>query len=969
MKTLAASIAIILGFVSAGLLVSQSITDEPDGTVSLSYLPDPDPGIPVEEATNRFFSEADGVAPSRGLTPEGSFWISLTAEVDPTLSDLSIELRQLRGKNPEFWQVGIPADSANTLAIAKLAVTETRSGIAFEGLHATNGRVQIVGRLRGESVVKPQVVLQPGSSLAPHLIASDRLGGLLFGGMLGLAVFGAIVSLLNRDKTFFLLAALLVTSLRIAGFNFGWDLKWIGWVLDARFVPVVKNLTLLLHLVLTVALFQELFGQQIQGARTSFLLPCLYVTYLLAAGLTLLAPAHASIVLIWVLGVITTVTIFLFLAQILRKDASPVAIWYALSWFVTGLGMFGEIVNALGYPGSLTKVMNSQVAAISAAVLSGIALAAKLQHEREARISAQHSAVTALQRFRENYNAMPVGIFSMKHDGTLIEHNPTFAEMFPGNGRRNSKIGLNWVELTNLEALKAVKELTSSDRMMDTELAIERPDGKRRWFHVRAVRKAERYEGWIEEITARKEAEGQLKFLVDHDSLTGLLNRRGFEIHLQKAIGSAGNRPVCLAYVDLDRFKLVNDLFGHAAGDQILRQMATRMREVIRPPHVAARVGGDEFVVIIDGPSLESAKTLCEKLRVDLSDRAYQYQDKAFNVTASIGLIRVLDNMRPADALTASDRACSEAKTSGGATVISYDSSSTELLNYLDEIKLVAGMKERLPIENFFTQLQPIVSLRNPESSLCYEVLIRMRDNSGQVLPPARFIPAAERNGLMTQIDRWVLRSTLEWLDSQPAHRDNVDFCTLNLSGASLNDEKFLQDTIALIRSHPESTRKICFEITESVALYDLNTTRRFVDRVKSFGAMVALDDFGAGYTSFSYLKELPGDLVKIDGNFIRDVNLNRANFAITRAVVDLAHELGMGCVAEWAENAGIVKSLIELQVDYAQGYGVCRPLDRERLLAVPNAVTLIRDQETADIILGSAIGSRDASRRITLPI
>jgi EAL domain-containing protein (putative c-di-GMP-specific phosphodiesterase class I) len=278
-------------------------------------------------------------------------------------------------------------------------------------------------------------------------------------------------------------------------------------------------------------------------------------------------------------------------------------------------------------------------------------------------------------------------------------------------------------------------------------------------------------------------------------------------------------------------------------------------------------------------------------------------------------------------------------------------------------------MKERLPIENFFTQLQPIVSLRNPESSLCYEVLIRMRDNNGQVLPPARFIPAAERNGLMTQIDRWVLRSTLEWLDAQPAHRDNVDFCTLNLSGASLNDEKFLQDTIALIRSHPESTRKICFEITESVALYDLNTTRRFVDRVKSFGAMVALDDFGAGYTSFSYLKELPGDLVKIDGNFIRDVNLNRANFAITRAVVDLAHELGMGCVAEWAENAGIVKSLVELQVDYAQGYGVCRPLDRERLLAVPNAVTLIGDQETADIILGSAIGSRDASRRLTLPI
>jgi len=969
MKMLAASTAILLGFISAGLLVSQSISEELSGTVSLRYLPERNPDTSVDTAIAQFSATTAHVKSSRGLTPEGMFWTSLDVNVSPSVSEISIELRQLRGSNAAFWQLDTLPGTMSPPVAKPIRVTETRSGIAFDGLKTTNGHVRLVGRLRGESVVKPQIVLQSGQTFASHLVSSDRLGGLLFGGMLGLAVFGAIVSLLNRDKTFFLLAALLVTSLRIAGFNFGWDLKWIGWAIDAELVPIVKNLTLLLHLVLTLALFQELFGRRLQADRASFVLPCLYGTYLLTAVLSLVIPAHASIIFIWTLGVATTIAIFFFLVKILRRDASPVAVWYALSWFVTGLGMFGEIINTLGYPSSLTKVMNSQVAAISAAVLVGIALAAKLQLERTARISAQHSAVSALQRFRENYNAMPVGIFSMKPDGVIIEHNPTFAEMFKDVGRNHSKIGSSWVELTSSEALKAVKESTASNRMMDTELAIVRADGKRRWVHVRAVRKTNRYEGWIEDITARKDAEGQLKFLVDHDSLTGLLNRRGFELHLLKAIGSSGDRPVCLAYVDLDRFKLVNDLFGHAAGDQILRQMATRVREVIRPPHLAARVGGDELVVIMDGLSLEAARTLCEKLRSELSDRAYQYQDKAFNVTASIGVIRILEDMRPADALTASDRACREAKASGGATVVTYDATSAALVEYLDEIKLVAGMKERLPVESFFMQLQPIVSLRNPESALCYETLIRMRDASGKVLPPARFIPAAERNGLMTQIDRWVLRSTLEWFDSQPGHRDNVDFCTLNLSGASLNDEKFLQDAIALIRAHSESARKICFEITESVALYDLKTTRRFVDRIKSFGAMVALDDFGAGYTSFSYLKELPGDLVKIDGNFIRDVNENRENYAITRAVVDLAHELGMGCVAEWAENAAIVKSLIDLQVDYAQGYGICRPLDRERLLAVSNSVTLVHDRETAEIITGSAAAPRSVSRRITIPI
>ena len=969
MKMLAASTAIILGLISAVLLVSQSISEELDGTVSLRYLPDRDRSTTIETAIAQFMSGTGHVKPGGGLTPEGMFWVSLIVEVSPNVPDISIELRQLRGSDVGFWQLGADSNDSTRLSAQRLKVTKTRSGIALEALKTTSGRVQIVGRIRGESVVKPQVVLQRGDALAEHVASSERLGGLLFGGMLGLTVFGAIVALLNRDRTFFLLAALLVTSLRIAGFNFGWDLQWIGWTLDTQFVPIAKNLTLLLHLILTIALFQELFGRRLPKDRASFVLPSLYAVYLLSAALSLVLSTHASIALIWALGVATTLTIFYFLAQILRRDPSPVAVWYALSWFVTGLGMFGEIINALGYSSSVIKVMNSQVAAISAALLTGIALAAKLQIEQQARISAQRSAVNALQRFRENYNAMPVGIFAMKLDGTIIEHNPTFADMFRDTGRERSKIGARWIELTNGEALKSIKELTAGNRMMDTELAIERSDGRRRWVHLRAVRKADRFEGWIEDITPRKEAEGQLKFLVDHDSLTGLLNRRGFELRLLAAIASSSNRPVCLAYVDLDRFKLVNDLFGHAAGDQILRQMATRMREVIQPPHVAARVGGDEFVVIMDGLSLDASRALCEKLRDDLSNRTYQYQDKAFNVTSSIGVIKVLDGMRPADALTASDRACQEAKASGGSTVVAYDSSSSELISYLDEIRLVAGMKERLPVEKFFTQFQPIVSLRNPESTLCYEVLIRMRDSGGKVVPPGRFIPAAERNGLMTQIDRWVLRSTLEWFDTQPAHRDSVDFCTLNLSGASLNDEKFLQDTIALIRAHPESSRKICFEITESVALYDLKTTRRFVDRVKSFGAMVALDDFGAGYTSFSYLKELRGDLVKIDGNFIRDVNLNRENQAITRAVVDLTHELGMGCVAEWAENAAIVRSLIELQVDYAQGYGVCRPLDRERLLAVSNPVPLIDDRETSEIITGSATGSRRVAPRVTIPI
>ena len=546
---------------------------------------------------------------------------------------------------------------------------------------------------------------------------------------------------------------------------------------------------------------------------------------------------------------------------------------------------------------------------------------------------------------------MPVGLFGMREDGTITEYNPAFGAMFGLPAPSQYRGELRWADVANEHALESVLRDAEDGRVSDTEIAIASREGGRRWLHMRTLRKRGRIETWIEDITARKEAEGRLQFLADHDSLTGLLNRRGFNAHLERALVASRDGNVCFAYVDLDRFKLVNDLFGHVAGDQILRQMATRTRSVIRPPHVAARVGGDEFVILIHGEDLEGAKHLCEELRRSLSERPYQHQDKAFNVAASIGLIKLDPAMSPRDALTASDRACSEAKRLGGSAVVALEAQSSQLTSYLDEIKLVANMRERLPVENFFTQLQPIVSLRTPYSSLCYEVLVRMHDGAGGVVPPGRFITAAERNGLMSQIDRWVLRSTLEWLDENPDHRENVGFCTVNLSGASLNDEKFLQDTIALIRNHPDATQRVCFEVTESVALYDLNTTRRFVDKVKSFGARVALDDFGAGYTSFNYLKELPGDFVKIDGSFIRDVNLNPANHAITRAIVDLSHEIGMACVAEWAENADIVRTLMKLNVDYAQGFALSRPVDRERMIHAHNGMDLVTDAPVISVL------------------
>lgn len=946
MVVLAASLAVYL------VLSSESPAD---GDLPLEVITalEEQPGLRPTEALSELTATKDtGTSRLRaGKLTGGIHWLMVDLEPEDVVNRDQLKLESLRLQRGEFWLFAINANGEWDL-VSELPWSPTRDGVSLTIPKFPGTSLKLLGRFATDSFNRPSVrLVKDKATLDAGLFRFERLGGLLLGSLLMLAMFSLLIAAFNRDMVFLLFGAWLITSLRVAAQNGGWDLNWLGLGLENSAQRLILRLSLIAHFVLSLGLFEALFRSELTklGLRRyiwSLLLSVVVVTTLVSY----FVPAH-SLNVIWVFGFSSIILITISVAQIIRSHPNVIAYWYAFGWGITAAGLIGEIAYASGVTGESPKLLNSQVSALASALVMAIALAARMNEERAARVTAQNRAVTALQRFRENYNAMPVGLFSMRDDGTILEYNPAFGVMFdlpPPSQYREPK---SWAEVANQHALESLIRQADESRITDTEIAISSREGGRRWLHMRALRKQGRIETWIEDVTARKEAEGRLQFLADHDSLTGLLNRRGFNAHLERAIAASRERSICFAYVDLDRFKLVNDLFGHVAGDQILRQMSTRTRSVIRPPHIAARVGGDEFVVVINDMSLETARALCEELRRALSERPYQHQDKAFSVAASIGVIQLSPEMTPRDALTASDRACSEAKKAGGSTVVALDSRSSALTTYLDEIKLVANMRERLPVENFFTQLQPIVSLRTPYASLSYEVLVRMRDGAGAVVPPGRFIAAAERNGLMSQIDRWVLRSTLEWLDENPDHRERLGFCTINLSGASLNDEKFLQDTIALIRNHPDATQRVCFEITESVALYDLNTTRRFVDRVKSFGARVALDDFGAGYTSFSYLKELPGDFVKIDGSFIRDVNLNPANHAITRAIVDLSHEIGMACVAEWAENAEIVRTLMDLNVDYAQGFGLCRPVDRERLLHAEHGMSLVQDTQVIEVL------------------
>lgn len=283
--------------------------------------------------------------------------------------------------------------------------------------------------------------------------------------------------------------------------------------------------------------------------------------------------------------------------------------------------------------------------------------------------------------------------------------------------------------------------------------------------------------------------------------------------------------------------------------------------------------------------------------------------------------------------------------------MVVYEKHAKAFAQHEAELKLIALLATPSATEGLYLEMQPIMSLTAPHASLNFEVLLRMRDPQGKQVNTEHLIKAGEASGRMGMIDRWVLTSTLAWLGKHGAQMKNTKFVCMNLSGASLNDEEFLGEIYALLEQNLHLAGKLCLEITESVALHDLGNTRRFVNKVRGYGAKVALDDFGAGYTSFSYLKEFKADLLKIDGSFIVDMNQHPANIAIVEAIVSLANNLGMKVIAEWAEDNATVQTLTEIGVDYVQGFAIARSQHPDRLVSAESSASFIQDPELAHYV------------------
>ncbi len=423
----------------------------------------------------------------------------------------------------------------------------------------------------------------------------------------------------------------------------------------------------------------------------------------------------------------------------------------------------------------------------------------------------------------------------------------------------------------------------------------------------------------------------QMTYQASHDALTGLVNRREFERRLQEALdsGRAGDVTHALAYLDLDRFKVVNDTCGHTAGDNMLREVATLIRDAVRDSDTVGRIGGDEFALLLVGCPLEKARQIADDVVSSVGDYRFVWKDKIFNIGVSVGLVEIgRDGGTLEDIMSSADSACYVAKKQGGVHVHVYSAREEATARHRGEIHWLQKLQGALRDNKFELYFQPIVHARaGAVHGPALEVFVRLEgDNGLPAEPPTQFIRAAERYRLMPLVDRWVVQAVLSALGrgglKLPAGRS----LAINIAGQTLGDAEFLEFVVDCFDHTGAAPADICFEVTESSVVANLDHARRFIEVLHGMGCEFALDDFGSGLSSFANLKTLPMDYLKIDGSFIRNLAADSVNQAMVAAMIELSRSLNFRVVAEQVEDQSSLDALKKMGIDFVQGFIIARP-------------------------------------------
>ncbi|HUH60122.1 MAG TPA: EAL domain-containing protein [Candidimonas sp.] len=772
----------------------------------------------------------------------------------------------------------------------------------------------------------------------------DRGIGLLEGGLLTISLFILIIALTTREWVYLLLAMWLMGNLRLGALAMGWDAQWLGRAIPVEWMPFIRQVTVAAYYLLTHTLLTQLFRRG-DTCRFSQLWRAAQWAGIVLLAAALALPYSAFRPIMWAVCGFGIGVAFVVLSHAVYTTRSRVWLWHVVSLSMALCVMASGMLLLIFGRNEFLDAFNGVIALLLSSVMVALAVAERMREERQHRIRAQNELIST-------YSVTPIGMFTLDHEGVFSRANPVLEKMLGFAMDQGAPV--RWTDYFPPQDWRDLAKKT--DAHAETEIerlgSPERSNAETaQHFVVRISMASGRIEGSLQDITARIQTIEKLRRIADNDPLTDVLNRRGIEKALDASLtGLAQGMPCALAYINLDHYKRINSLFGHTSGDEVLQQVCERIKKAVTDQEHIGRIGGDEFIILFPDSTIEEAREAAGRVIQTLNGSAVYAGGRAFQIKSAVGIIEIDSGMSAKEMISAASRACRDARKLHQDIVV-YQQDSHELQEHTEELRLFDELEGGDSPRGLYLEMQPIMSLKNPLQSLNFEILLRVRNSTGTLVPTGKIIAAAEESGTITIIDKWVFSATLEWLDKHEHRLARTEMVTVNLSGVSLNDDKFIESFFTTFERYAHLASRLCIEITEGVALQDLARMRRFMERLQRMGARVALDDFGAGYTSFSYLKELRADAIKIDGALIKDMMANETNKAIVRTIVELARNLDMKSIAEWAEDCATLRALREMGVDYVQGFVVSRAKSPAEILNAVTVVDLISNDEVIEII------------------
>ena len=572
-------------------------------------------------------------------------------------------------------------------------------------------------------------------------------------------------------------------------------------------------------------------------------------------------------------------------------------------------------------------------------------LADLLSHaiQAEKRSRAESALLESEARYRRIVENIPDILYRTDMEGIITFISPSVLTVagYTVDEASGMKMGAD-IYVNPKERELFLKEILNNRVIKNSESYLLRKDGSKWWGSTNAHLligddgSIQGVEGSIRDISDYKIVKDRLSYQASHDNLTGLINRYEFETRVSCLLNDHHNNKShhAMCFMDLDQFKVVNDTCGHVAGDEVLRQVGEVLRSIVRKSDTLARLGGDEFGLLMEHCTLEQAHRVADEILEAVIKYQFFWKGNIFRIGVSIGLIAVTGATGSfTELFRKADSACCVAKNLGRNRVHAIHSDDAEMAILHGEMQWVGRINQALAEDRFCLYAQPIVAL-DGGNSINYELLIRMLGEQGEIIPPGAFLPAAERYNLIEKVDAWVVSHICALLAEHPIFCEKVNSISINLSGSSLTNQNFLESILSTFKDAGVSPSMVCFEVTETVAVSNLDSAIHFIQTLKESGFSFALDDFGSGISSFGYLKNLPLDYLKIDGMFIKNIIEDPIDYAMVKSINEIGHLMGIKTIAEYVENDEIKVMLTAIGVDYGQGYGLGKPKPLKDLIA-----------------------------------